>query len=101
MWRSRSCTVSGDGSQATGCMAVTELLRALVAGAGATRHAAVPELSYARSRGHRACGGPGAAVGLGGGSWSHEACGGSEAALCQEMGAAGDARMCARLAFHL
>jgi hypothetical protein len=34
-------------------------------------------------------GGPGAATGPGGGSWSHEARGGSEAALCQEMGAAG------------
>jgi hypothetical protein len=79
--------VSGDGSQATGRMAVTELLRALVAGAGATRHAAVPELSYARSRGHRACGGPGAAVGPGGRSWSHKACDGPRTVMCQETGA--------------
>jgi hypothetical protein len=91
------------GAGAIGHVVVPELPRALVAGAGATGHVAVLELPVPRdgSRGHRACGGPGAAVGLGGGSWSHEACGGSEAALCPEMGTAGDARMCARLAFHL
>jgi hypothetical protein len=36
------------GAKATGHVAVPELPRALVAGIGATRHATVPELSYAR-----------------------------------------------------
>jgi hypothetical protein len=53
------------------------------------------------SRGHGARGGPRAAAGPGGGRWSYEARGGSGAALCQEMGAAGHAGMCARLVFHL
>jgi hypothetical protein len=39
------------------------------------------------SRGNGARGGPRAAPGLDGGSWSHEARGGSGAALSQEMGA--------------
>jgi hypothetical protein len=79
-----------------------ELPRALVAGAGATTHAVVPELACARRREPRpqARGGPGAATGPGGRSWSYEARGGSEAAR-QEMGAAGHAGMCARLVFHL
>jgi hypothetical protein len=72
-----------------------------VAGAGATRHAVVPELAYARSRGHGACGDPGAAAGPGGGSWSHETRGSFGAAMCQEMGAAGHAGMCARLVYRL
>jgi hypothetical protein len=38
------------------------------------------------SQGHGACGGPKAAAGPGGESWSHEARDGSEATLCQETG---------------
>jgi hypothetical protein len=37
-----------------------------------------------RSRGHGARGGPGAATGLGDGSWSHEARDGPRTGLCQE-----------------
>jgi hypothetical protein len=51
-------------------------------GARATGHVAVPELPWPWWRELESRGGP-------------------EAALCQEMGAAGDAHMCARLAFHL
>jgi hypothetical protein len=50
---------------------------------------AVPELFCARRQesGHVARGGPGAAVGPGGGSWSYEACGGPGVVMCQETGA--------------
>jgi hypothetical protein len=47
-WRSRSCPVPGPGAGATGYVAVLELARALVAGVGATRHVAAPELPCAR-----------------------------------------------------
>jgi hypothetical protein len=87
-----------------GHVALSELPRALVAGAAATRHVAAPELSCARGwepQDKRAYGGPGAAMGPGGGSCHHEARGGSGAALCQGMGVAGHAGMCAHIAFRL
>jgi hypothetical protein len=71
-------------------VAVPELPRALVAGVGATRHMAAPELPYAgrcESCDTRACGGDRAVAGPGGGSWSHEARGGPRVVPCPETGA--------------
>jgi hypothetical protein len=53
------------------------------------------------SRGHGARGSLGVAAGPSGGCWSYEARGSSRASLCQEMGAAGHAGMCACFVFHL